>query len=349
MLVGAALPIGVTYGHRAASSWRRTGGTGCDFVARVHEDLALLGQLGITDVRLGIDWSWLQPAPGRVDADAAEHLDTVVLAAARAGVGLWPALFEGPVPGWFADEGAFADERAAGRWWPAYVELVAERIGDRVRGWFPMLDPVGHARRGYEAATEPPYERDTAKVQTCLHTMLLAWRDAWRILRGGPPVVTALGVDGGDDTLVWRLWSRALGDGTVRIPGRVPREVPDLAGAYDAWGLLLDATSAHGVEREVERDVARAVGTALRRAADDRPERDLYVAGVRVGAPEEAGQLRMVEAVGAALQEALADGVRVRGAFASPAIADADGAGYGLVTRNRDVRDVGAAWVEQLR
>jgi hypothetical protein len=154
-------------------------------------------------------------------------------------------------------------------------------------------------------------------------------------------VVTALAVDGGDDSLVWRLWSRALGDGTVRIPGRVPREIPDLSGAYDAWGLVLDAATAG--------DVARDVGTALRRAADDRPERDLFVAGVRFGAFDEAGQLRVVEALGRAFQEALADGVRLRGAFASPAIADADDAGYGLVTRNRDVRDVGTAWVEQVR
>ena len=81
-----------------------------------------------------------------------------------------------------------------------------------------------------------------------------AWRDSWRILRGGPPVVTSFGVEvvraadqtiqaaeaaRRQDQLRWGLWLEGLHDGVVRIPGRADRELPDLAGACDVVGIVV--------------------------------------------------------------------------------------------------------------
>ena len=88
-------------------------------------------------------------------------------------------------------------------------------------GRVPTDDPVGQAERAAVG--------DSSRHQATVHHLLVAWRDAWRILRGGPPVATALRlavVRPADDTVAarnaarledrlrWSVWLRALRDGT---------------------------------------------------------------------------------------------------------------------------------------
>ena len=103
--------------------------------------MRLLAGLGLTDVRLAVDWARVQPAPGQIDDDWREWYEDTI-GASRGRAAIWATLWEGPVPRWFDDEGGFADDAAAGRWWPRWVETAAGLVGDRVDGWFPMDDPV---------------------------------------------------------------------------------------------------------------------------------------------------------------------------------------------------------------
>ena len=118
---------------------------GNDFLTRHHEDLPLLADIGVRAVQLGIDWARLEPTQGDIDDDWREWYHDVLDSAARAGVAVWATLHERTVPRWFDDAGSFGDERAAGRFWPRWVERCADLFGDRVAGWFPIHDPVGAA------------------------------------------------------------------------------------------------------------------------------------------------------------------------------------------------------------
>ena len=175
-------------------------------------------------MRFPFDWSRLQPRPGRLDDDWREFYGGVLDAGAALGLDVWAWLFEGVQPSWFDDDGGFADERAAGRWWPAWIESAAELFGDRVAGLGAIDDPVGKL--------SGPVGRRPARHQAMVHHRFDAWRDAWRILRGGPPVATSLRCGMGrpritpclprgravQDRLRWRVWMRSLRDGTCAIP-----------------------------------------------------------------------------------------------------------------------------------
>ena len=75
-------------------------GFGIDFAT----DLDLLAHHSVRSLRWTIDWSRLEPAPGRWDGDAVDHITEVLRAARRAGVDVWAVLHDGPVPGWFTDD-----------------------------------------------------------------------------------------------------------------------------------------------------------------------------------------------------------------------------------------------------
>jgi beta-glucosidase len=313
-----------------------------DVATRSGEDLQLLADLGVTDLRLGFDWARLQPAPGRVDDDWREWYEGFITTARHAGIGVWATLHETTVPAWFDDEGSFADAKATGTSWPRWVELAAELFGDTVAGWCPIHDPVGAAAR---------WTADPPKHQDAVVNLAVAWRDAWRILRGGPPVATSLTVHmirpvdrtvpaaaaaRLEDHLRWRLWLRALRDGVVRLPNGIEKTVPDLGGALDVLGL---STTLDHPEARVSDDSLQAwqerLGTVLRRAAEEGPGRPIALTGLAVAWGQADERRLLVDMAVEALVSARQDGVDLTTVLVDPAIGTRDGEGA-LVSRDRD-------------
>jgi hypothetical protein len=297
--------------------------------SRFHEDLALLGTLGAKAVRITLDWPWLQPKAGEVNGDAVEWYSGVLQQARSIGVELHLTLLERAVPRWFDNDGGFADQRWAGHWWPRWVEAASEAFGDLAGGWVPIDNPLAVANR-----IIPDDPRRHGEV---LDTLVVAWRDAWRILRGGPPVATAIAVKTvrpadqtiqsaeaarRQDHLRWRLWLQGLHDGTISIPGRADRELADLAGACDVIGIIVA-------------DVDETLGAVLR-AAEMGPDRPLAITLITPSG-NDANRVTVVERYETACGEA-AEGAPLQSMALSPTF-DIDGHDDGIITRDRDVKD----------
>jgi beta-glucosidase len=349
--IGGDLPVASTLG--------RGGRPGNGFETRAPEDLAVLAELGLTDVRIGLDWFRMQPQPGGLDDDWREWYQATIDAARGAGLAVWLTLWDGAVPPWFEDGGGFSDDSTSGRWWPRWVELAADLFGDRVDGWFPMEDPVSHAAS---------FADDALRHRRALTNTVVGWRDAWRILRGGPPVASSLGLrivppaDGTlpardaarrEDELRWRLWLGAWRDGEIALPGLPVREVQDLAGSLDLLGVGLvrdlgGAESRLGSEPDAAAtEWGERVGTMVRRAADEGPERPVLVSSLALRWPDDDDRRLLIEAFGRALVDVTTDGIVIEGAWYSPAIdptTDRPDRQDGLLDRDRNVRPSAMAW-----
>lgn len=165
---GVTLPVAATLGYAENCDLGPTAGNG--FRTRWPDDLASLVDLGATDVRLTVDWSRLQRRPGAFDPDWAEFYAVLIDAVRALDMAVWVAMHDGGVPRWFDDERRVDETEAIVRWWPRWVERVAEHVGDRVDGWIPFAAlPTSAVGR--------------------------AWSDTWGILGGGgPPVVASVPV-----------------------------------------------------------------------------------------------------------------------------------------------------------
>ena len=93
---GAALTTAATLGEADTADLGPTAGNG--FRTRWPDDLATLQELGITDVRIALDWARLQPKPGQLDDDWAEQFEQILRAADAIGVRTWACLHEASVP-----------------------------------------------------------------------------------------------------------------------------------------------------------------------------------------------------------------------------------------------------------
>lgn len=306
---------------------------------RAVEDLALLAGLGLQEVRITLDWPWLQPRPGGLHGEAVEWYLGMLHAARSSGVALHLTLAERITPSWFDNDGGFTDARLTGHWWPRWVEAASEAFGDALTGcgggWVPFDNPLGLANR--------LIPDDPRRHGELLDTLMVAWRDAWRILRGAAPVITCFGVTTVRpanqtvqaaeaarrmDHLRWRLWLQGLGDGTISIPGRADRQLADLDGACDVLGIVVP-------------DADEALG-AMHRAAEMGPDRPMALTLITPSGPDR-DRLVAVQRFRTAAAEA-AQGTPLVAVHMSPtfdAPGHEQGQEDGIITRDRDVKDSG--------
>ena len=281
---GASLTTAATLGFADSADRGPTVGNG--FSTRWPDDLAALQELGVTDLRITLDWARLQPKPGAFDSDWAEQFEQIVRAAEAIGVRPWACLHDGSIPRWFDNEGGFDDDETFTTWWPRWVERAADRFGDVVGGWVPFACiPAG-------APSQP-------------------WIDTWGILAGGPPVVAAVDVRNQANTVdryagIMDLlgvvlagdWADGAGvDDEAAVDASF--DAARLARCVDRWGGEI-------------REAADAVDNALVIAGFDADHHDPDVAG------EIVGEWCSV------LSDAVADGVPIEVAFIEPAIAGLD-------------------------
>lgn len=210
---GTALTTATTLGFADTADLGPTAGNG--FYRQWPDDLALLQDIGITDVRLTLDWARLQQKPGGLDPDWTERFENMLEAAEAIDLRVWATLYDGSIPRWFDNEGGFDDAAAFEKWWPRWVESAAETFGDHVHAWMPFdVIPAD--------ATQP-------------------WRDTWGVLGGQQPVVASIGaLTSLDDisTFADRLDRVGIALAPLWTPDE---EITDemFAEAADRWGTIV--------------------------------------------------------------------------------------------------------------
>ena len=100
------------------SAWERdkrapASSDGNGFLTNFHDDLTLLASIGLTDVRITLEWARIEPVKDKIDRAALDLYDDILRAAANAGLRPHGTLHNTSLPGWFEDdEGSYADEKA---------------------------------------------------------------------------------------------------------------------------------------------------------------------------------------------------------------------------------------------
>jgi beta-glucosidase len=190
---GRAPSIWDTFSHSAGRvAQDHTGDVACDHYHRWREDLDLLGELGVGAYRFSVAWPRVIPAGiGPVNPAGLDFYDRLVDGLLERGIEPVVTLYHWDLPQALEDRGGWAVRSTADAF-TAYVEAVADRLGDRVPTWVTLNEPWVAAMLGYVLGTHAPGRRSARDGLLAGHHLLLAHANAVQVLRraGGDVGIT---------------------------------------------------------------------------------------------------------------------------------------------------------------
>lgn len=166
-------PNTIKRGHRSEAA--------CDWWRNAEQDFILAQDMGLKSIRLSVEWSRIEPEPGRFDASAIERYRQMLSAMRARGLVPMVTLHHFSEPLWFAQRGGWLAHDAVALF-TRFVEYVATQLGDLVNLWCTINEPNVYAYMGYVAGTFPPGEHELLKALTVMRTLLRAHAAAYRTL-----------------------------------------------------------------------------------------------------------------------------------------------------------------------
>jgi beta-glucosidase len=160
-----------------------SGEIACDSYNRYAQDIALMRELGLNAFRFSIAWPRIVPnGRGRVNEPGLDFYDRLVDELLAAGIRPFVTLYHWDLPQALEDAGGWP-ERATAEAFAEYVELVARRLGDRVRSWVTQNEPYCSSWLGYAVGVHAPGRTDEAAAVAAAHHVLLSHGLAVDVLR----------------------------------------------------------------------------------------------------------------------------------------------------------------------
>ena len=160
-----------------------TGRVACDSYHRYREDVRLMRELGLSAFRFSIAWPRVLPE-GRGEPNAAglDFYDRLVDELLAAGIEPFATLYHWDLPQVLEDAGGWPIRDIVDAF-AEYVEVVAARLGDRVRYWITQNEPWVISWLGYGLGEHAPGRTSERDALAAAHHVLCAHGRAVEILR----------------------------------------------------------------------------------------------------------------------------------------------------------------------
>jgi beta-glucosidase len=245
-MFGAATSAHQVEGHCTNNDWwaweqggcvREPSGAACEHFERFREDFELAHELGHNTHRFSLEWSRIEPSPGRFSSNAIAHYGEVLTTLRGLGIEPVVTLHHFTLPLWMVELGGWESDEMVARF-ERYVGVVVDALGGLARWWITLNEPMPHVWKSYVAGEWPPGKRDYGAAARALRNMLHAHVAAYRAIHARRPDAKvsiahhALALSA-DDPHRWRdrlsvalrgylvnhLFVDALHRGAVRVPG----------------------------------------------------------------------------------------------------------------------------------
>ncbi len=164
-----------------------TGDVACDHYRRWEQDLDLMAALGLRAYRFSVAWPRIQPTgSGPANEAGLDFYDRLVDGLLARGIEPWLTAYHWDLPQALQDVGGWTDPGVVDRF-AEYADIVAGRLGDRVKHWITLNEPRTHAFIGHGTGRHAPGTVGWDHALQTIHHELLAHRAAVPVIRAASP------------------------------------------------------------------------------------------------------------------------------------------------------------------
>lgn len=172
--------------HNPDSGCAESSGDACDSFHRWFEDLELVKKMGLDSYRFSIEWSRIEPADGEFSLAALEHYRQILVAAQNMGLKTNVTFHHFTTPRWLADKGGWDSPDAVERF-VRYVDIAVKHLGDHIDIASTFNEPNVVALVGYVIGTFPPGKKDDFDAfRRVTKHFVEAHKQARQVLKDGP-------------------------------------------------------------------------------------------------------------------------------------------------------------------
>ena len=177
-----------TFAHSSGRTLHRdTGDIACDHYHRWQQDLDLLAELAVTDYRLSLSWSRLQPSGhGPLNTEGVAFYRALLAGLRGRGIRPLVTLYHWDLPQPLEDAGGWPARETATRF-AEYAGLVVRAFRDLATDWVTLNEPWCSAFLGYGAGVHAPGRTDDRAAIAAAHHLNLAHGLALQRIRAGHP------------------------------------------------------------------------------------------------------------------------------------------------------------------
>jgi beta-glucosidase len=158
------------------------GDVACDHLARIHDDVRLMADLGLRAYRFSFAWARIVPAEGEVSQVGLDRYRRLVDTLLAHGIEPVPTLFHWDLPMWLEAQGGWRSRDTVDRF-AEYAGVVIDAFGDRVSRWSTLNEPWCYAYLGHASGDHAPGRRDPAEAVAVAHHQLLGHAAAGEVMR----------------------------------------------------------------------------------------------------------------------------------------------------------------------
>lgn len=165
-----------------------TGNVACDHYHRLEEDIALMQSLGMQAYRFSVGWPRVLPdGIGRVNQAGLDFYDRLVDGLLAAGIAPYLTLFHWDYPYQLFLKGGWLNPDSP-KWFAEYTEVVAKKLGDRVKHWMTHNEPQCFLGLGHRIGVHAPgLKLDWTEYLLATHHAFVAHGRSVRIIRENSP------------------------------------------------------------------------------------------------------------------------------------------------------------------
>ncbi len=220
--------------------WERAGriytgeqsGRAANWWKQAEADFALAEQMENNALRLGIEWSRVEPSEGVWDSAAIDRYRAMLLDLRRRHMKPMVTLHHFTEPLWFSERGAFSKAENL-RYFVRYVKYVVEQLQDLCNFWITINEPNVYAYLGYLFGTWPPGEKNVLLALRTLRNLIQAHVEAFYAIREAQPQAE----------IGYCLSYRLMDPASPLSP--LDRGVAAIQEMFFNWGILQGSESGH--------------------------------------------------------------------------------------------------------
>ncbi len=156
----------------------------CDFYNRFREDLLIVKLLNLNSFRFSLSWSRILPKGNRlINHKGLDFYKQITDFCLELGIEPFVTLYHWDLPQWVEDKGGWVNRDVVG-YMNDFAEVAVQHLGDRVKHWMPLNEPLVFTTAGYFLGLHAPGKKGLKHYLPALYNAIRCNAETSECIKG---------------------------------------------------------------------------------------------------------------------------------------------------------------------